>query len=519
MPAALALLGTTGLLWIKDGDRRSREQRAHIVMMIVATAVFLFMALPLSRWLWDTVPLIDFVQFPWRFVGRAALPVAFLAGVGFAHPVFALNTDRWRWAWLAIPVAVTLLIAESLPNLYPRYCTEEGFPTIVTVHDYERATGLVGVDPEGSYFPRTVGERPTGSALEADYRAGRTPQRFDATVLPAGAVIESATYDGLSADIRISSAEAFTARYLSFDYPGWRAAVDGTAVDIFPEDPSGLITFAVPAGTHDIQVRWGATPLRLALSAVSLLSLALMAGVAVALWFRPRTAPATTSGAPMDSRLFVALAVIGLGLLAFKVLVVDRTDTIFRRPAAPAVTQPAALQGGELRFDGHSLSREEVAAGDIFDIDLAWTAVAPPQVDYQTNVWLVGPEGLVWSDKGTERPRIYEDAPPTRQWATGEWGWDSREVRVLPGTPPGDYDIVLTLFDKATLQPVTLTDSATGAIVGPTAVVGQIDVGGNPVGEIMRRNLAWMPACRTWTYACVATIRIETRPRRAKAYC
>ncbi|MFZ1401374.1 MAG: hypothetical protein WAS33_31000, partial [Candidatus Promineifilaceae bacterium] len=37
------------------------------------------------------------------------------------------------------------------------------------------------------------------------------------------------------------------------------------------------------------------------------------------------------------------------------------------------------------------------------------------------------------------------------------------------------YDIVLTLFDFATLQPITLLD-ANGAVVGPTAVLGQITV-------------------------------------------
>jgi hypothetical protein len=96
-------------------------------------------------------------------------------------------------------------------------------------------------------------------------------------------------------------------------------------------------------------------------------------------------------------------------------------------------------------------------------------------VEYQSDVWLVGPDGLIGSVKGTERPRVFEDAPPTTQWQPGEWAWDSREVRVLSGAPPGQYDVVLTLFDKATLQPVTLTDAA-GVPIGPTAVIGQINV-------------------------------------------
>jgi hypothetical protein len=106
---------------------------------------------------------------------------------------------------------------------------------------------------------------------------------------------------------------------------------------------------------------------------------------------------------------------------------------------------------------------------------MAWTAIAPPSADYQSEIWLEDDDGLIWSDKGTERPRLYEDAPPTRQWAAGEWGWDSREVATLSGTPPGQYDIVVTLFDKATLTPGTLIDAA-GSAVGPTAVIGQIEI-------------------------------------------
>lgn len=475
VPVALAALGTTGLWWIRGADRRAREQRAHIILMIAAAAVFLIMALPLSRWLWDSLPLIDFVQFPWRFVGRAALPVAFLAGVVFAHPAFAGGAVGWRrWAWLAVPAAVALLLLEAVPNLYPRYCAEDPFPTIVTVHDYERATGLVGVDPEGSYFPRTVVERPSGSPLEADYRAGQLPQRFDATVLPPGATLDDVVYDGLRATARVTSPEPYTARYLSFTYPGWSVTVDGRPVPITPEDPSGLITFPVPAGDHEIRVGWSMTPLRLALSSLSIIALVVSAGVVVSLWLQPQARRETTAAPPPERRLLAALALVGLLLLGFKLLVVDRTDTVFRRPGAPPVAEPAALVGGALRLDGTTLSRDTVPAGETFDIDIAWTATDPPPVDYQTNVWLEGPEGLIWSDLGTERPRLYEDAPPTRQWAAGEWGWDSREVRVLPGTPPGDYRLVVTLFDKATLQPVTLAD-ATGT-VGPAATLGTVTV-------------------------------------------
>ena len=504
-PLLLAALGATGLVWLRGADGRTREQRLHIWLMLAGVAVYLFMALPVSRPIWEALPLIDFVQFPWRFVGRAALPVAFLAGVGFAdrrrptadhHETGAGEKETGpapramrhaqaavggRWSAVGLMVAIALLTLEAVPNLYPRYCQEEPFPTILTVHAYERATGLVGVDPEGSYFPRAVQERPTGSPLEADFAAGRTPQRFDATALPAGATLRDVVYTCHGVSLTVNSPQPFTARYLSFDFPGWAARVDGARVPIAAEDPTGLITFAVPAGEHQVEVRWGATPLRLGLVSLSVLSLLGVVVVAGGRWpmvgSRWRVARGESGQQPtptLNRRELIGLGLLAVALLGAK-LVFDRVETPLRRPGAPPVAAPGGLAGGELRFDGYNLSWASVEAGGTFDIDLAWTTLAPPTVDYQSDVWLVGPDGLIGSVKGTERPRVFEDAPPTRQWLPGDWAWDSREVQVLSGAPPGEYDIVLTLFDKATLQPVTLT-AATGAIVGPTAVIGRMTV-------------------------------------------
>jgi len=521
-PLLLAVLGATGLLWIRGADPRSREQRLHIWLMLAGAAVYLFMALPLSRPLWEALPLIDFVQFPWRFVGRAALPVAFLAGVPFLYrpptadgrqttddgprttgvglppatrhtlpatrhsPLAPLAAVGGRWsAVVPVALAIALLIAEALPALYPRYCPEEPFPTINTVHAYEHATGLVGVDPEGSYFPRTVEVRPTGSPLEADYAAGRAPQRFDATALPSDATVANLAYTPLGVTLAVTTPEPFTARYLSFAFPGWWARVDEKAVAIVPEDQTGLITFAVPAGTHSIAVGWGATPLRLALGALSGLAAIGVAAVLIVGQGRPddrrqtidrrRKSNDQRPATSLPRRELAALGLLALALLGVKTIF-SQIESPLRRVGAPPVTTPGVITGGELRFEGYKLNRDAVPAGGAFDIDMAWTAVAPPSVDYQTDVWLAGPDGLIWSVKGTERPRVYEDAPPTRLWAAGEWAWDSREVRVLSGAPPGRYDLVLTLFDRATLAPVTLTDTTTGAAIGPTTIIGQIDV-------------------------------------------
>jgi hypothetical protein len=504
VPLLLSLLGVITLKWA-----RSRERRGHIIFMALSAILLIFMALPAALAIWENLPLIEFVQFPWRFIGRAALPVAFLAGVPFAYlPAQTQNSKRTlTLAPFLTMAAVILLILEAVPHLYPHICPVEPNPTINTVHAYERNTGMVGVDPAGSYFPQSVKIRPDGSSLEEDYLTGRPPQRFDKSAIPQGASILDSDYDELSGRITIDSPTAFQARYLSFDYPGWKATVDGEPVGILASDPEGLITFPVPAGNHTLEVSWHMTPERGLLTAISVISAILIVLVFIGLY---KKGPDSTKYAassdgdgdiseknksgmsdtktggeygsnpdPVSQRLdwftIALLVAAGIFLLLFKLVLVDRELTPLHRAADPPVEVESGAAGGELRLDGYNLSSDNVSSGESFDIDLAWRVIEAPRAEYQSNVWLVGPAGLTWSDKETNRPRIYEGTASSQFWLPGQWVWDSREVEVLEGTPPGRYEIVLILFDKESLSPLTLIGPE-GRALGPDAIIGEIEV-------------------------------------------
>jgi hypothetical protein len=466
-------------------DTRTREQRRLAWLMLAIAAAYLFFSLPISQPIWEALPLIDFVQFPWRFIGRAALPLTFLVALPFAagpEPLPKYATTRRLLPHVAFYGVILLFLLEALPHLYPNSCAEEPFPTISSVHYYERLTGFLGADPEGSLFPLPVNERPAASSLEADYQAGRPPQRFDTTRLPAGAKIVASDYGPLSATVHLTTPEPFTARYLAFSFPGWQVKVNGQEVAITPGDPDGLITFPLPAGTHEITVRWRSTPLRSALMAFSLLATAAVLSVTVYLWRRRpyrAAARATAAGSHLGRREAWLLVGVAITVLALKLAVVDRRETIWRQTAPPAVRYTTAVQAAELKLEGFNLRGDTLAAGHTFDVDLAWRVTAWPSADYQSNLWLATPDGLLWSDKETQRPRLYESPPPTTAWQPAQWAWDSREVIVLPGTPPGRYDLVVTLFDLENLQPLTLRDG-NGAVLGPTAVIGQVTVTNPP---------------------------------------
>ncbi|MEP7359926.1 MAG: 6-pyruvoyl-tetrahydropterin synthase-related protein, partial [Anaerolineales bacterium] len=100
---ALAVLGLALGLWRRRGTGRLNIGDAGLWLGLLALAG---LALAPSRWVWELVPGMGLIQFPWRLVGPASLLLALLAGRG----VEALETEIAPQArgWLA-PAAVAAL--------------------------------------------------------------------------------------------------------------------------------------------------------------------------------------------------------------------------------------------------------------------------------------------------------------------------------------------------------------------------------------------------------------------------
>ncbi|MBN1953733.1 MAG: glycosyltransferase family 39 protein [Anaerolineae bacterium] len=474
-------------------SNKCKERRASLIFFAVSALVFLFMSTEASLWLWENVPLLPFAQFPWRFVGRAILPLALVAAAAFSQPP---GDKAARWTTLAALLAVALLILAAFPATAPPYgyCPRDAQPTIADVHRYERQSRLVGVDPEGSYFPVWVEQRPQGSPLEAQYAAGGEIARFDTAALPEGAAILAATYGSNEAVLVVESPDPFSARYRAFYFPGWRAWIDGQRVDVVPSEPEGLIAFDVPAGRHEITIRFGETPLRVACDVVSLFSFLAFVFLVPSLK-SPSPRPQAQNRPPVALLSGGGVLAAAL-LLTLKLAVVDRVDTLFRYPTLqpggvlPGVSRPLNQPYADgMLLAGYELSADELPADGTLRVDLYWTTWQQPTRSYQATVHLVGPEGFRWSPQDSYRPRGYHRPPPTSTWQPGQYAVDSHEIEPLPGTPPGDYQVVVVIFDRDTLAPLSVLNAA-GQPAAPELALA-------PVALARPRQPAGLPA-RDW---------------------
>ncbi len=462
----------------------TREVRLSLIFFTLAALAYLWMSSPGSVWLWEAFPMLSFVQFPWRLVGRALLPISLLAAAAFAPaPSSRLPSTVYR---LLLSITLTLLAIFSWPDTYPPkgFCAMDTHPDMAALYAYEQE-GWMGVDPEGSYFPVWVEDHPAATVLADAFARGEEPQRLDTRALPDGARVLAADYRPLRATVTLDTPTAFQARWLGFYFPGWRVDIDGAPVAVAPEEDTGLLTFAVPAGAHTLDVRFGTTPARRWVSVVSAAAL-LAFGLAVWRVNTTRAASGKQSDAPLTTRHSPlatpwALAVFALTLLALKGLLVDRVANPLRRSrlaagALPEVTTPLAQPfTGGLALLGYDIASRVLPADGEAQIALLWQARDIPAVEYYAVVLLTGADGQLWSPAGTLRPRGYEPPPPTTMWLPGHYAYDPHVVQVLPGTPPGEYNIVVGLFDKATLTPASVL-GADGNPAGPDLTLGALVV-------------------------------------------
>jgi hypothetical protein len=481
-PRALGLAPVlVALLPLLGWRRLTRSQRWLVALSLAGMVGSGLMTLPLSRPLWDHLPLLPYIQFPWRFLG----PAAFCAAVPAGAAVAALSQGSGsRRAALVSLVLIGLLFLANQGWFFPDHCPPPADTTVFGMIQWEQATDTLGATAGGEYLPLWVHRMPHHAQLLADYASGGPIRRLEADTLPPGAEVVRADYGPVGAEIELNTPESFQARYLAFYYPGWRVRIDGRPVEVAPSDPHGLLTFDAPAGRHVIRVRFGPTPLRTAATALS--AAALMALLLAAFILRrndqlanlPTCKPASLPTCQLANLPYLLLA---LTLIAARFLVAQGHTPLRRTQLTGGqlrdVDHPYAVDfGHRWLLLGHDRLPQRIASDEALEAVLYWRALDAQGRDYAAALALVDASGQRWTQVGTRSPRWHRQPPPVYTWPDDGYALTAYLADLLPGTPPGDYRLILTAFDRADpLTPLTAY-APDGVALGPSLDLGAIRV-------------------------------------------
>jgi hypothetical protein len=224
-----------------------RVQALAVLLLAGFFAAGVYMSVSASEPIWDTYDALRFLQFPWRYVGLISLAGAALSGAWFA-------VIRERAAWLQLGLAaglVALFIISAQGFFEPFYrCTAD-------VVGPDRLVPCAGSDDEyfldGPYAASELGS--IRDYLPEAVAVIPEPARQAITHIEGAADIRVTGRDSDSIDLLVSAASPIRLEAAVFDYPTWEVRIDGEVIDHTASEPFGLITFDVPAGEHDIELR------------------------------------------------------------------------------------------------------------------------------------------------------------------------------------------------------------------------------------------------------------------------
>jgi hypothetical protein len=238
--------------------KRSSVEHWFLVVLVVVCCA---MTLPISTVVWALLKPIQILQFPWKFLAPAMLGASLLVG-------WVVSKATCRHAmWLA-PILIITAIGLDASHAKPwqTIWRELGFGQPEHIRPW--TFDVIGGDITHlytSYLPKAA--------------------KIPAAPRSVAAQGEGFTINGNDKDFTARSPHGGALTLQTFYYPGWQVFVDCRPVPV-TISPYGLMQIQVPAGSHAIEARFGATPLRRAAAATSitaLLALAMLLGSLVIL--------------------------------------------------------------------------------------------------------------------------------------------------------------------------------------------------------------------------------------------
>jgi hypothetical protein len=260
--------------------KRQADSRPRVVLTALLP-IILLLQLPLSNAIWKLAPHMAFLQFPWRW--SIALGVAGCALAGMA----VVGETKWWRAFVAGIVIAAMAISGGIIFFQP--CDDEDAVT-PQMAAFQEGSGVEGTD---EYTPVGVDNAAIQQHLplvrvlhaEQDDTADSTPG--DNPEWKAGdpgsiqADVDARRPNGEHWLISTTTAQAGFAVLRLMDYPAWRVTVDSKQVSHRPNREDGLMAVPLPAGHHQIEVRWQATSDVIAGRAFAAIALLALLGVAV----------------------------------------------------------------------------------------------------------------------------------------------------------------------------------------------------------------------------------------------
>lgn len=267
--AVLEFVAFAFFAWFARPLHRRSSLLYNTLLGIAVLAAFLMTSL--STPLWVHAPKLMFVQFPWRWLLVLNLALAFCAAMTFTR------TRVTRYALFAVvPLVIGVCYWQFQQRIYP-----EDRPVALA----QAIASGEGYDGTEEYEPTRADKSnlvPYAPRVAIQIATNDDTQRK----VPPGALAHT-TFQSWETEKKRFTIHAQvptrdTLRLL--DYPAWRIEVDGKRYPLTADETSGRMVLDLPAGDHEVAIKYVRTPDRTWGQILSMIALL----TAIALWIAGR---------------------------------------------------------------------------------------------------------------------------------------------------------------------------------------------------------------------------------------
>lgn len=233
--------------------KRQWKKYSSFLVLLVLGWMMLWLTHNKSTFLWNILTPLQYLQFPWRFLGLSVFSFALASGIGI------LFIKRFLFR-----AAVTLTVISLLIALNAGFFFEDlWFP----ITDKEQFNGFryeqqLIPSSISDYWPIYGSKFPTSKA-----------QRNTIFIKGEGTgLLLEKKSDIVTYKLNVNSENAEIQAPVVY-FPGWVAYINNERIKVYPSGELGLITTTVPKGEYKLSLRFENTPVRVVGNTISAITI------------------------------------------------------------------------------------------------------------------------------------------------------------------------------------------------------------------------------------------------------
>jgi len=287
----ISLIIIVAVLFILGFRRKNLNEfeKKNLFFFFIIFLFSSFLTLSVSTFIWENIPIINYIQFPWRLIGFQAIAFGIMGGVLLKHDFLKLFfKERPVFLWLIFIFSTIIILANisftQPPRVYIEITSDELYHPAYQIFEDKKNTKTFKVSGELNYkvnFLYSFGSLPCilpkgvscqmvkdhilNSVKPVLFSLDKEKQKTlikKAVVSQGEANLVISQPDPYEVKINIAAVKESKIQINQFWFPGWHAFLDSREVSIDHNNKFQFMTFMVPVGNHELILRFLNTPVR-----------------------------------------------------------------------------------------------------------------------------------------------------------------------------------------------------------------------------------------------------------------